>query len=340
MTLSRAAPTGGLAVSVRLSQEGAFAATALPETRIVTVAAGAKTATASVATEDDSRAEPDGRIVAEVRTASGYAAGIPGSAEVVVRDNDSILATIAAGASPIDEGGTAAFTVTLSRAAPTGGLTVSVRLSQEGAFAATALPETRIVTLAAGATAAAVGVATEDDALDEPDGRIAARVQSSGAYAVGKPGAAEVVVRDNDATTVMLLADTSPIAEGQTAGFIVRLSQAAPSGGLAVRVGLSQEGDFAASSLPETRMVKLASGAMAATLTVPTVDDAVDEAHGKIMARAERMRAYAVGDAGTAEVSVLDDDEGRGNSAARIVEQTVPRVGRAIAGSVTRAVAL
>ena len=338
VTLSRAAPTGGLAVSVRLSQEGAFAATALPETRIVTVAAGANTATASVATEDDAREEPDGKIVAELRTASGYAAGTPGSAEVVVHDNDTVSATIAAGTSPIDEGATASFTVTLSRAAPTGGLNVSVHLSQEGAFAATALPETRVVTVAAGETTAAVGVATEDDALDEPDGRIVARVRTSGAYGVGDPGAAEVVVRDNDTTLVMLSADTSPITEGQTAGFIVRLSQAAPSGGLAVRVGLSQKGDFAASSLPEMRLVRLAGGTMAATLKVPTVDDAIDEAHGKIMARAERMRAYAVGNAGAAEVSVLDDDDRRRNSTARIVEQTVPRVGRAIAGTVTRAV--
>ncbi len=338
VTLSRAAPTGGLNVSVHLSQEGAFAATALPETRIVTIAAGATTATASVATEDDALEEPDGKIVAELRTASGYAAGTPGSAEVVVRDNDAVSATIAAGTSPIDEGGTASFTVTLSRAAPTGGLNVSVRLSQEGAFAATDLPETRVVTVASGATAATVGVATEDDALDEPDGKIVARVRASGAYAVGDPGAAEVVVRDNDATLVMLSADTSPITEGQTAGFIVRLSQAAPSGGLAVRVGLSQKGDFAASSLPEMRLVQLAGGTMAATLKVPTVDDAVDEAHGKIMARAERMQAYAVGNAGAAEVSVLDDDDRRRNSTARIVEQTVPRVGRAIAGTVTRAV--
>ncbi|MCY4548085.1 MAG: cadherin repeat domain-containing protein [Defluviicoccus sp.] len=254
---------------------------------------------------------------------------------------DSILpraATIAPRTSPIVEGGAARFTVTLFETAPAGGLNVSVRLSQEGDFATTPLPETRVVSVAGGAATGSTRVPTANDRNDEPDGKIVAQLQAAGGYTVGDPGAAEVVVRDNDTTLVMLSADTSPIAEGQTAGFIVRRSQAAPSGGLAVRVELSQKGDFAASSLPEMRLVKLAGGTMAATLKVPTVDDAVDEAHGKIVARAERMRAYAVDNAGAAEVSVLDDDDRRRNSTARIVEQTVPRVGRAIAGTVTRAV--
>ena len=342
MTLSRAAPTGGLNVSLRLGQQGAFAATTLPETRTVTVAAGSTTAAVGVATVDDAASEPDGKIVARVRSANGYAVGAPGSAEVAVRDNDTISATISASisadASPIDEGETASFTLRLTRAAPTGGLNVTVRLSQEGDFATTTLPETRTVTVAAGATTAAAGVATANDALDEPDGRIVARVRTSNGYTAGAPGSAAVVVRDDDNTMVTVSARTSSIPEGGYAGFTVRLSQAAPSGGLAVMVELRQQGDFAAATLPRTRTVRLAGGAMTARLDVATVDDSVDEAHGKIMARAQGSRTYKVGDAGWAEVTVLDNDERERNSAAQIVEQTVPRLGRTIAGLVTRTV--
>ena len=325
-------------VSVRLSEQGDFSATTLPETRTVTVAAGARTATASVATTDDAADEPDGKIVARIQSSNGYEMGTPGSAEVAVRDNDAISATIAADASPIDEGQMASFTVTLSRAAPTGGLNISLGLSQQGDFATATLPETRTVTVAAGETAVAAGVATVNDALDEPDGKIVARIRTSSGYAVGTPGSAEAVVRDNDSTMVTLSARTSPISEGDIAGFAVTLSQAAPPAGLAVMVELSQQGDFAASTLPELRAVRLAGGAMAAMLEVETVDDSVDEAHGKIMARAQGSRIYSVDNAGPAEVLVLDDDERQRNPAARIVKQVVPRVGRTIAGMVTRAV--
>ena len=198
MTLSQAAPAAGLAVTVGLSQEGEFAAATLPEARTVTVSGGATTATVEVATSDDALVEDDGKIVAQVRDTDAYAVGIPGAAEVAVRDNDTFTVTIVADATPIEEGETARFTVTLSRAAPAAGLAVTVGLSQEGEFAAATLPEARTVTVTGGATTATVEVETSDDALVEDDGKIVAQVQDTDAYAVGTPGVAEVAVRDDE----------------------------------------------------------------------------------------------------------------------------------------------
>ena len=80
---------------------------------------------------------------------------------------------------------------------------------------------------------------------------------------------------------ITIAADASPITEGETARFTVRLSSAAPAGGLAVEVALSEIGEFAAVSLPETRTVTIGAGDHTAALAVPTVDDEVDEDDGK-----------------------------------------------------------
>ena len=164
----------------------------------MTVTGGATTATVEVATSDDAVVEDDGKIVAQVRDTDAYAVGNPGEAEVVVRDDDMFTVTIAADATPIDEGGTARFTVTLSQAAPAAGMAVVVGVSQEGEFATATLPGDRTVTVTGGATAATVEVATSDDAVVEDDGKIVAQVRDTDAYAVGNPGEAEVVVRDDD----------------------------------------------------------------------------------------------------------------------------------------------
>ena len=309
VTLSRAAPAAGLAVAVGVSQEGEFATAALPGDRTVTVTGGATAATVEVATSDDAVVEDDGKIVAQVRDTDAYAVGNPGEAEVVVRDDDEPTVTIAADATPIDEGGTARFTVTLSQAAPAAGMAVVVGVSQEGEFATATLPGDRTVTVTGGATAATVEVATSDDAVVEDDGKIVAQVRDTDAYAVGNPGEAEVAVRDDDMFTVTIAADATPIDEGGTARFTVTLSQAAPAAGLAVAVGVSQEGEFATAALPGDRTVTVTGGATAATVEVATSDDAVVEDDGKIVAQVRDTDAYAVGNPGEAEVAVRDDDE-------------------------------
>ena len=314
LTVSTPAPDGGLVVEVALSEEGEEDFTdTLPETRTVTVPAGDRTASVSVATIDDAADEPDGAIVARVvERATVYTVGDPGTAEVVVQDTDLPAVTITADRTPITEGETASFTVTVSTPAPDGGLAVEVALSEEGEGDFTdSLPDTRSVTVPAGQSMASVSVATIDDAADEPDGAIVARVvERATVYTVGDPGTAEVVVQDADLPAVTITADRTPITEGETASFTLTVSTPAPDGGLAVEVALSEEGggDFT-DTLPETRTVTVLAGQSTASVSVVTIDDAADEPDGAIVARVvERATVYTVGDPGTAEVVVQDAD--------------------------------
>ena len=266
-----------------------------------------------------------------------------------MQDTDLPAVTIEADRTPIVEGETASFTegeivwftLTVSIPAPAGGLVLDVALREEGGGDFTdTLPETRTVKVPAGQQTVSVSVPTIEDSVDEPDGRIVARVQpQSGVFVVGDPGVAEVVVRDNDEPRVTITADRSPITEGETASFTVTLSDSAPAGGLVLDVALRQHGEFAGESLPATRTLTVSAGGRTALVRVETVDDRRDGNDGKIVARIERAGHYALGNPGDAEVRVKDNDElAQDDPTATIIEQVIPRVGRTVAGIVTRAI--
>ena len=86
---------------------------------------------------------------------------------VTVNDNDDPVASIsAADPTTITEGNAATFTVTLSSAAPAGGLTISVDVTDGGSYIDGTAPMT--VFIAGGATTVTLAVMTADDTTDEP----------------------------------------------------------------------------------------------------------------------------------------------------------------------------
>ena len=77
----------GLPVNVRVSEDRSMLAGSPP--RSVTIQAGAGAATLTANTDDDSADEPASTVTAEVAPGTGYQVGVPGSAAVVVSDNDA-----------------------------------------------------------------------------------------------------------------------------------------------------------------------------------------------------------------------------------------------------------
>ena len=131
--------------------------------------------------------------------------------------------TIAADSAAVDEGWPAVFTVTRSGA--TGEpLTVTVAVTERGSFIAGAAP-TR-VRFAADARTASLYVATEDDAIDEPDGAVTATLAGGAGYDVGNPARATVTVRDNDAPPSLTIADVRAVESAGEMEFTVRLAGA------------------------------------------------------------------------------------------------------------------
>ena len=70
MALDRAAPAGGLTISVDVTESGSYIAGSAPAT--VVIAEGATTGTLTVSTEDDSLDETDGAITAVINAGAGY----------------------------------------------------------------------------------------------------------------------------------------------------------------------------------------------------------------------------------------------------------------------------
>ena len=88
-----------------------------------------------------------GSITAVINAGTDYtvAAAPDNQAEVTVNDNDVLLASIAAGTSPITEGDAATFRVTLGSAAPAGGLTVRVDVTESGSYIDGSAPATVVI---------------------------------------------------------------------------------------------------------------------------------------------------------------------------------------------------
>ena len=188
-----------LTVTVDVSEAGSVLAGTAPTS--ATFGANETWTRLRVATADDAVEEADGSVTAALIAGSGYTV-VPGSgsAAVAVLDNDGLSAatvvSIAAESGAVTEGGEAVFVLrrTGDASAP---LTVAVDVSEAGSVLAGAAPASAV--FGANETEARLRVATEDDAVDEADGRVTAAAVAGAGYTVAPgAGSAAVAVLDND----------------------------------------------------------------------------------------------------------------------------------------------
>ena len=302
------APAADLEVAVSVTQgaDDDYLPDTLPTA--VTIAAGATETTLSLALPDDTVDEPDGIIVATIGTSPDYEV-TTSSASLAVHDNDNDVPalSIAAGEA-VTEGDTATFTITVDPA-PAATLAVAVSVTQ-GAND-DYLPDnlTTALWIPPGATTAVVVVAFPDDELDEPDGVVTVTIGESSDYDV-TTSSASLTVHDNDLPTLSIAAGETA-TEGGTATFTITAEQAL-SADLAVPVAVTEEGS-PVGGLRRASTVRLARGALQATLTVPLPDDEVVEPDGAIVATILEGPDNVGGleyhiAVASARVVVLDDD--------------------------------
>ena len=183
-----------------------------------------------------------------------------------------------------------------------------------GDFASGALPTSVTIPDSGGPLGVDVVVDTEDDNVDEPDGRIELRiVDDYPNYCASDRGndAAHYTVLDNDDgtapadPTVTIAAGDSPVGEGTAAEFTLTRSDS--MGTLTVNVSVMESESMIDGTPPTT--VEFADGATEATLSVATEDDGVDEMASVITATVEAGTGYAPGTPDSAMVTVTDDDD-------------------------------
>ena len=222
------APQSDLTIAWTVAQSGDYLAAPGAGSRTVTLKAGATSIALSVATMDDAADEADGSVSVTLGTGTGYTVATgKGSAAVAVRDNDEPVVSIAAG-SGVTEGMSASFTVSASPA-PAAPLDVTLTVAQSGDFAASGETGSRTVTVPTSGSMT-VEVATVDDGADEPDGSIAATVDTGTGYTVAAApdNAATVAVSDNDAAAsgpTLSIADATFNENADRVYFTVTLSE-------------------------------------------------------------------------------------------------------------------
>ena len=282
----------------------------------VVIGAGDRQVTVGVALVNDDEAEPveTFRLVVSgaVNASRDDSVGV-----ATVTDDDGLVQVLVEDPAAVyeGEGVSAVFTVRLSRAHRTEAVTVAY-LTADGTAAArddyTAASGT--LTFAAGDTYMTVSVPlVNDDEAELPETfRLLLAPPSSNAE-LGD-GEASVLIRDDDGLPTVSVADASARTEGSAALFTVTLSRAAPQ---EVTVDYAAVVDpFAAAEsagvpgqdyTAVSGTVRFAARATEATVTVPLLDDSLDEHTETFWLRLSSPVGATILD-GTATGTIVDDD--------------------------------
>ena len=302
-------PAAPLQVTVTVATDGDYGITA--GARTVTIpTTGAYTLT--LATDDDGTDEAHSSVSATVGAGTGYTAGTPSSGTVAIADDDlppptpDPEVTIVADSASVTEGIAASFTLTATPP-PAAALQVSVTVAAEGAFGIAA--GTRTVTLPT-TGAYTLTLATVGDDRDEPNGSVSVTVDAGTGYTVGTASSGTVAIADDDLPPpVVSVTAGAGVTEGGDALFTVTADRA-PDANLAVALTVAEAAgsDFVAAADEGARTVTIEAGKTAATLTVRTDDDTVDEPNGSVTATVAAGDGYTVGAASSGTVAIADND--------------------------------
>ena len=227
--------------------------------------------------------------------------------------------TIAAGTSPVTEGTAAAFTLTRT-GSRTAALRVNVTVAEiahdvnlPGDMIAATNEGPRFVTFLANSARVTLSVPTVDDADPEINSRVEATiVANASSYQIGRPGRAQVTVRDNDVRGVTISTSRLTVDEGATGTYTVRLNTR-PTGNVTVTPSKTGSSDvtFSPTSLSFRR--NNWNTPQTVTVTAAQDSDAVDDS-------ATIAHTVAGADYGTHSVSAgsvtvtVGDDEAGGNN--------------------------
>ena len=238
-----------------------------PASAEVTLAAGTSVVTVGAGATDE-----DYTVSVTATDGGGLAVTHDYSVEVRAKPEVSIRAVIAS----VAEGTPATFQV-VAEPPPTSDLRVVLDVDDGAGDFISGLPPME-VPVGTGGTGT-LTVPTVDDRVGEADGMITARLvvgdMGGIGYTVGAPSSATVTVTDDDEPEVSITAGTSSVTEGGDATFTVTASKA-PATSLIVNVSVDDGvGDFISGLAPQ--MVTIPANMTSTTLTVPTVDDSINE---------------------------------------------------------------
>ena len=189
---------------------------------MVSIKGGERGAIFAINTVNDLTDEADGQIAVTIIDRTGYTLGTNITAEVTVRDNDSVpfvsILSTNSWAQSINEGDVANFRI-YSRVAVSTPLNVNVLIETEGNVLIRG-DEIRTIEIPSGHNNKTLDIVTVNDQVAGSWGMIRATVITGTGYHVGSDFTDSVKVLDNDSLPAILITTDEPaITEGQTAEF-------------------------------------------------------------------------------------------------------------------------
>ena len=192
----------------------------------VVFAAGASTALVTIDPTADTTPEQDETVVLTLAAGTGYTIETLTAVTGTIADDDAVVvtptATIAAtdAAASEESGNNGQFTITLSDAAPVGGLTVSYGVTGTATPATDYTALTGSVTIAAGATTATIAVLPVEDAIVEGNESVIVTLTDGAAYDLGAATVATVTIADDVAPNWTLDIDGDGTVQALSDGII------------------------------------------------------------------------------------------------------------------------
>ena len=292
------APATDLTVSVTIAADGCRLTQSLES---VTIVAGEDRAVFTVLTTGlEAGADGGCTVTAAIAAGEGYQVGAAGSASATVMPVHQPLVTIAAGDSPVTEGGAASWTLSADPA-PTTELTVNLAWTQSGDFLPESRPQTVTIPVSGTATAS---VDTVDDGTDEPNGSVTLSVAVGSGYAVGTPSTAAVTVTDNDpagSRVATLHVTQTQVTEGENITFQIKATRAFDNNGT-IKVSINDSGLGFAFTIDHV----LFAGQTSRDLFRTVPDFAGNQADRTVRLSILVHTGYTVGSPGSATIIVID----------------------------------
>ena len=329
VNLSRAAPSGGLTLSYDVSgtaTAGNGNDFTIQSSGTLSVAAGADSATIPVAITDDSIDDDAETVILTLTGGTGYTLGSPKAHTLTITDNDGPppaqpaasfgLAT----SSAAENAGTHNVTVNLSRAAPSGGLTLSYDVSgtaTAGNGNDFTIQSSGTLSVAAGADSATIPVAITDDSIDDDAETVILTLTGGTGYTLGSPKAHTLTITDNDGpppaqpAASFGLATSSAAENAGTHNVTVNLSRAAPSGGLTLSYdvsGTATAGNGNDFTIQSSGTLSVAAGADSATIPVAITDDSIDDDAETVILTLTGGTGYTLGSPKAHTLTITDND--------------------------------
>ncbi len=285
---------------------------------------------------DDSDDQGASRMVAishaATSTDTDYVIADAGSVDVTVVDDDDpapsdVLVTLGVSASSVAEGASIMVTVTLASPAPVGGVVIPVQRRATGSTAGTDdYTLAASVSVAATMSSGSATLAATDDDIDE--GASETLIIELGAlpsgYAEGTTAHQTITITDNDSAGVSITETSGSTSVTEASGgpntdtyTVVLDSQPTHSvmvtatSGTPAAATVSAGGGSAGASA--TLTFSTSNWDMAQTVTVHGVDDSADQGASRMVAISHAATStdtnYVIADAGSVDVTVVDDDD-------------------------------